>query len=203
MSASETRCELNVFVVMRSEPASRKRRCILVTISGQVRASRSFVPRTSPSKSLNLSPRNSSSVSLYCWMVVPVAPSRTNILSFATASIDGLPRVVALRGRAFILSSAAEAALASSLSILSMIAITSSSGVMVLLIRIVLSSSFGSSALSWYSSTIRIAFSTSSSLWKSISKCTPLPPMLSSNGRSSSSVTQQAMMLFPPARIFL
>ena len=203
MSASETRCELNVFVVMRSEPASRKRRCILVTISGQVRASRSFVPRTSPSKSLNLSPRNSSSVSLYCWMVVPVAPSRTNILSFATASIDGLPRVAALRGRAFILSSAAEAALASPLSILSMMAITSSSVVMVLLIRIVLSAASGSSALSWYSSTIRNAFSTSSSLWKSISICTPSPPILSSNGRSSSRVTQHAMMLFPPARIFL
>ena len=51
------------------------------------------------------------------------------------------------------------------------------------------------------SSTIFIACSTSCSLWKSISRCTPSPPILSNNGLNSSSVTQQAMILLPPARI--
>ena len=54
-----------------------------------------------------------------------------------------------------------------------------------------------------YSSTMRIACSTSLSLWKSISRCTPSAPILSSKGFSSSKVTQQAMILLPPARIFL
>ena len=54
-----------------------------------------------------------------------------------------------------------------------------------------------------YSSIILIACSTSLSLWKSISRCTPSAPILSNKGFNSSRVTQQAMTLLPPASIFL
>ena len=54
-----------------------------------------------------------------------------------------------------------------------------------------------------YSSMILIACSTSLSLWKSISRCTPSAPIWSNKGFSSSRVTQQAITLLPPASIFL
>src|SRR5207302_6674315 len=49
------------------------------TMSGRVSTSRSLLPRSSFACDLNRSPRKSSSVSLWRWIIVPIAPSRTRI----------------------------------------------------------------------------------------------------------------------------
>ena len=174
------RCAENVSVVMMSAPAVRYLRWMSCTISGLETASSSQHPFTP-----------------YCCAIVPIAPSSMSMRWLRISCSDWLCALL------FIVSSFVIGfwSFISALICLYRGFVCFSS--VALLPMCMHSSSLRSTSCVWYSSTIRSAFSTSSSFLKSISRCMPSPPTLSSNGRSWSSVTQQAMMLFPPAIIFL